>query len=116
MSKEHGNINIYRVIFNIYEVLIFDQLDECGPPQWSKYFLIFSNEIGPIVNATVNFFIYFFIAKKFRAAFFNILLCKKDPAAGIVSKTSFRTGETTKVNTNFQNDETKKLKMLVRMT
>ena len=92
MSKEHGNINIYRVIFNIYEVLIFDQLDECGPPQWSKYFLIFSNEIGPIVNATVNFFIYFFIAKKFRAAFFNILLCKKDPAAGIVSKTSFRFG------------------------
>ena len=90
-----------------------------------KYLLIFSNEIFPIINATVNFFVYFFIAKKFRAALFNILLCKKEPVAGIVSKTSFRfevfdsnkvihyftcifrTGEITKVNTNFHNDETR---------
>jgi len=106
-----------RMIFNIYEVLILDELDEHRPPPlWSFYFLIFSNDICPIVNATVNFFIYFFIAKKFRAAFFNILLCKKDPAPGIVSKTSFRTGEITKVNTNVHNDETRKMKMLVRMT
>ena len=80
------------MIFNIYEVLIIDNLEEHGGPQWSFYFLIFSNEIFPIVNATVNFFIYFFVAKKFRAALLNILLCKKDPAAGIVSKTSFRYG------------------------
>ena len=78
------------MIFNIYEVLIFHNLDEQGGPQWSKYLLIFSNEIFPIINATVNFFVYFFIAKKFRAALFNILLCKKEPVAGIVSKTSFR--------------------------
>ena len=80
------------MIFNVYEVLIFHNLDKHGGAQWSFYFLIFSNEIFPIVNATVNFFIYFFAAKKFRAALFNILLCKKDPTTGVVSKTSFRFG------------------------
>jgi len=99
------------VIFNVYEVLIFHNLDKHGGAQWSFYFLIFSNEIFPIVNATVNFFIYFFAAKKFRAALFNILLCKKDPTTGVVSKTSFRTGETSN-----HNDETRKLKTFVRMT
>jgi len=107
--------NVPRVVFNVYENSVFHNRN-CEPPLWSHYFYILSNRLLPILNATVNFFIYFFTAKKFRKALFNTLLCKKEPLPGVVSKTSFRTGETTKVNSTFQNEETRKLKAFIRMT
>lgn len=79
---------LFRVVLNIHEVLDID--NPCGPPLWSHYFLLFSNEVLPVLNATVNFFIYFFAAKKFRTALMDMVLCRKKTRRRVVSKTSFR--------------------------
>ena len=80
-----------RVALNFYEVLELDKISRCGPPFWSHVFMIFSNGLLPILNSTLNFFIYFFAGKKFRQSLFNMITCKKeDRLTGVVSKTSFR--------------------------
>ena len=79
---------VFRVVMNIHEVL--DIGNPCGQPLWSHYLLLFSNEILPVLNATVNFFIYFFAAKKFRTALMDMVLYRKQTRRRVVSKTSFR--------------------------
>ena len=75
----------------MYEVLELDTINECGPPYWSHVFVIFSNGLLPILNSTLNFFIYFFAGKKFRQSLFKMITCaKEDRLTGVVSKTSFR--------------------------
>jgi len=84
-----------RVAMNIYEALEFDKISQCGPPMWSFYFNIFSGGLFPVLNSTLNFFIYFFAGKKFRNSFCALLTGRKEVSiTAVVSKTSFRTGET----------------------
>jgi len=87
--------HVPRVVLNIYETIEMEQISKCGPPFWSFYFITFSNSLLPVLNATLNFFIYFFAGKKFRKALFAMISCKKQVTiSGVVSKTSFRTGDT----------------------
>jgi len=99
-----------------------DQINQCGPPFWSFYFITFSNSLLPGLNSTLNFFIYFFAGKKFRKALFAMISCKKQVTiSGVVSKTSFRTGDTrlninselrnSKVRENIQMTEFRKSKV-----
>lgn len=81
-----------RVALNIYEAMEFEKTLICGPPLWSMYFHIFSDGLFPILNSTLNFFIYFFAGKQFRNSLCSIFTGKKEVT--INANTSFRTGET----------------------
>jgi len=83
-----------RVALNIYEVFDYEQISECGPPIWSMIFKVFSNDILPALNSTINFFIYFLAGKKFRRSLLNLVFCQNDRQDNILSKTSFRTADT----------------------
>ena len=84
----------HKVSLNFYEVLDMERIEKCGPPVWSLIFNVFSNGLLPVLNCTINFFIYFLAGKKFRTSLLNLLLCRDDHQEQILSKTSFRTANT----------------------
>ena len=102
-----------RVALNFYEVVDFEQINQCGPPVWSRTFGIFSNSVLPTLNSTINFFIYFLAGKKFRERLLNLVLCRDDRQETVLSKTSFRTADT---RVGGQSDEAaRKVKEIIEM-